>query len=95
MHLIKDDQHMRAHRRLKGHHLTPALKEIRRTRAERLLQWHAKNGLENILFMDEKIFTIKEQFNHQNNKNYAQMSCEVKKNVPRVQRGHHPFCVMV
>jgi hypothetical protein len=95
LHLIRDDQHMRAHWRSKGHLLTPALKEIRRTRAERLLQWHAENGHENILFMDEKIFTIKEQYNHQNNKIYAQTSCVVKKNVPRVQRGHHPFCVMV
>jgi hypothetical protein len=43
--LIRDDQHIRAHRRSKGHLLTRALKEIRRTRAERLLQWHAENGL--------------------------------------------------
>ena len=57
--------------------LTPALKEIRRTRAERLLQWHAENGHENILFMDEKFFTIEEQFNNQNNKIYAQTSLEV------------------
>jgi hypothetical protein len=61
----------------KGHLLTPALKEIRRTRAKCLLQWHAKNGHKNILFMDEKIFTIKKQYNNQDNKIYAQMSLEV------------------
>ena len=82
---------MRAHRCSKGHHLTPALKEIQWTRAEGLLQWHAKSGYENILFMDEKIFTIKEQSNNQN-KIYAQMSLEV---VPRVQGGHHPSYIMV
>jgi hypothetical protein len=49
---------MRAYRRSKGHFLTPALKEIRQTRIGRLLQWHAKKGQENILFTDEKIFTI-------------------------------------
>jgi len=59
-----------------GDLLTPALKEIRQTRA-RLLQWHAENGHKNILFMDEKIFTIEEQYNDQNNKIYAQTSLEV------------------
>jgi hypothetical protein len=68
---------MRAHLHLEGHLLTPALKEIRRTRAERLLQWHSENGHENILFTDEKFFTIEEQYNNQNNKIYALTSLEV------------------
>ena len=65
---------MTAHLRSKGHLLTPALKEIRRTREERLLQWHVRNGHENILFTDENFFTIKERCNTQNNKIYAQTS---------------------
>jgi hypothetical protein len=48
--------------------------EIRRTRAEHLLQWHAENVHVNILFTDEKIFTIEEQYNNQNNKIYAPTS---------------------
>jgi len=52
--LIRDDLHMRAHPRSKGHLLTSALKEIPQTRAECLLQWNAKNGHENILYMDKK-----------------------------------------
>jgi len=80
---------MAAYRRSKEHLLTPALKEIRQTRTELFLQWH-----ENIFFMDEKIFTIEEQDNRQNDKMYAQTSCEAKENVPRVQRGHHPSYVM-
>ena len=68
---------MGVHRRSKGHILTPALKVIRQTRAERLLQWQAENKHENILFKDEKIFTIKEQYSHQNNKIYAQASLKV------------------
>jgi hypothetical protein len=71
---------MTAHLRSKGHLLTPALKDIRRTRAERLLQWHAENGLENILFTDEKFFTIEEQYNNQNNKIYVQTSLMVHSN---------------
>jgi hypothetical protein len=60
--LIRDDLHMRSHLRSKGYLLTPALKEIRQTRAERLLQWHAENGHKNILFTDKKFFTIEEQY---------------------------------
>jgi hypothetical protein len=65
---------MRAHLRSKGHLLIPALKEIRRTRTESLLHWHAVNGHENI-FTGEKFFTIEEQDN--NRKIYAQTSLEV------------------
>jgi len=75
--LIRVDLHMRAHRRSKGHLLTPALKEIQQTRAGRLLQWHAENGHKNILFTDKKFFTIEEQYNNQNKKIYAQTSLEV------------------
>jgi hypothetical protein len=44
---------------------------MRPTRVKRLLRWHAENGHENILFTDEKIFTIEEQYNNQYNKIYA------------------------
>ena len=60
---IRDDLHVRAYWQLKGHLLTPTLKEIRQTRTEHILQWHAENGHENILFTGEKIFTIEEQYN--------------------------------
>jgi len=75
--LIRDDLNMRVHRYSKGHILTPALKATRQTIEERLLQWHAKNRHENILFKDKKIFTIEEQYNHQNDEIYVQMSLKV------------------
>jgi len=75
--LIRDDLHMRAHFLSKGHLLTPGLKEIPWTRAECFLQWHTKHRHENILFMNEKIFTIEGQYNNQNNEIYAQTSLEV------------------
>jgi hypothetical protein len=58
--LMRDDLQTRAHLRSKRHLLTPAMKEIRQTRAERLLQWHAENGHENSFLADEKCFTIEE-----------------------------------
>jgi inhibitor of nuclear factor kappa-B kinase subunit alpha len=67
------------------------LKDIRWTRAKHL-QWHAENGHENILFTDEKIFTIKEQYNNQYNKIYAQTSLEVHS---EVAGGRYASYVMV
>jgi hypothetical protein len=60
-----------------------------------LLQWHAENGHKNILFMDEKICAIEEQYNFQNYKICAETSREVQEKVPRVQRVHHTSYVMV
>jgi len=68
---------MGAHIRSKGHLLTPTLKEIRWTRGVCFLHWHAGNGHEDILFTDEKFFTIEEQYNNQNNKLYVQASLVV------------------
>jgi len=86
--LIRNDLHVRAHLRSKGCLLTPALKEIRRTRAKR----HAENGHENVLFTDENIFTIEEHYNNQYNQICAQKSLEV----PSEGAGcHHPSYVMV
>jgi len=89
--LMRDDLHMRAHHCSKGHLLIPALKEIWQTRATRLLQWHAKNGHENILFTVKKILTIEEQYNNQYNKIYAQMSLVRFEGA----EGHHPSYAMV
>jgi len=83
---------MRAHLHSKGHLPTPALKEILRTRINRLLQRHAENRHENILVTDEKIFTIEEQCNNQYNKIYAQKSLEVRS---EGAGGHHLSYVMV
>jgi hypothetical protein len=75
--LLRDDLHVRVHLHSKGHLLTLALKKIRWIRVKCLLQWHAENWHENILFTDEKIFTNEEQYNNQNNKIYTQTSLEV------------------
>jgi hypothetical protein len=46
---------------LKGNLLTLALKEIRRTRTQLLLQWQGEDGHENVPFTDGKFVTIEEQ----------------------------------
>jgi len=56
--------------------LTESLRQIRATRAKKLLQQYAKNGHRQIVFTDEKMFTVEEKFNHQNDKVYAHSSRE-------------------
>lgn len=86
---------MRAYKRFTGHLLTPKLKKIRRERAKALLARHDGNWYKKILFTDEKIFTIEQKFNRQNDRVYATSSHEAKDKVPRISRGHHPTSVMV
>jgi hypothetical protein len=91
---MRDDQHVTVHYLSKGHILTPALKVIRWTRADCLLQWHTENRHKNIFFMDEKIFNFEEQYKYQSYKIYAQTSLEVKEKFLRVHRGHYPYYIM-
>lgn len=93
--LLSDDLGLKAYRRSTGHLLTQRLKEQRVIKSKRLLQRYANNGHRKILFTDEKIFTIEEAFNRQNDRVYATSSREARDKVPKIQRGHHPASVMV
>ena len=87
--LIRDDLHMTAYRKSKRHVFTPAMKEIRQTRTERLLKWHARTGTKTSSSRTRKSSPTRSRYNCQNDKICAQVSREAKKKVPRMQRGHH------
>lgn len=93
--ILKHDLGLQAYKRHTGHLLTPALKEQRKRKSKELRRQHARNGHRRILFTDEKIFTVEESFNKQNDRVYAASSRHAAELVPRVQRGHHPASVMV
>ncbi|CAH1968545.1 unnamed protein product [Acanthoscelides obtectus] len=93
--IIKQDLGLGAYRRRTGQRLTATLRHIRATRSKKLLERYAAGGFRKILFTDEKIFTIEEKFNRQNDKVYARSSQEASEIIPRVERGHHPASVMV
>lgn len=93
--IINRDLKLRAYRRKKGHLLNNRLKNLRRLRSRVLLERYGENEHRNILFSDEKIFTIEETFNKQNDKVYARSSEQASQIAPRVIRGHHPSSVMV
>lgn len=93
--LLSEDLGLKAYRRSTGHYLDARLKKQRVLKCRRLLQRYAHNGHRRILFTDEKIFTIEESFNRQNDRVYASSSREAREKAPKVQRGHHPSSVMV
>lgn len=93
--IIKDDLKLGAYRRYTGHTLNRTLMSKRVDRSKKLLARYAGGKHKNILFTDEKIFTIEEHFNKQNDRVYAHSSKEASQVVERVQRGHHPASVMV
>lgn len=93
--ILKEDLKLGAFRRSTGQRLTLGLRSIRASRSKRLLKEHANGSYRNILFTDEKIFTVEEKFNRQNDRVYARNSQEAAKKIQKVERGHHPASVMV
>lgn len=90
--ILKYDLKLKAYSRRKVHYLNDRLRKLRRERCRQLLKRHDPKK---ILFTDEKIFTVEEKFNRQNNKVYAKSSREVPATARNVQRAHHPASVMV
>lgn len=93
--IIRDDLGMHAYKRSTSHLLTDRLKRIRLERSKKLLRSYGRKKFKQILFTDEKIFTVEEKYNKQNDRVYARSSLEAREKVSRVQRGHHPAQVMV
>ena len=48
-----------------------------------------------MLFSDEKVFTVEQCFNAQNDRVYASSSQQAATRVPRMQRSHHPALIMM
>ena len=74
------------------HHLTPTLRQKRFERSKKLLARLAVGAENNILFSDEKIFTVEESHNSQNDRILAPSSKDIrdeKKFIDRVQKPQH------
>lgn len=93
--IIKKDLGLGAFKRRTGQLLTASLKTHRVEKSKRLLVEYANDRHKKILFTDEKIFTVQEKFNKQNDRIYAHSSREASELVSRVEKGHHPASVMV
>ena len=66
--VVRTDLRMRSYKGKKVHFLSGPVKEKRLPRCKGELGKHASRGMENILFSDEKIFTIHEASNSQNDR---------------------------
>ena len=56
---------------------------------------YGKEHYKEILFTDEKMFTVEETFNEQNNRVYARLSKKAHKLVLGIERGNYSASVMV
>ena len=93
--VVRTDLEMRSYKRKKVHFLSGPVKEKRLLRCKGELGKHASCGLENILFSDEKIFTIHEASNSQNDRIIAPTTGSDKEMLRYVPRLQKPLSVMV
>ncbi len=72
------------YKRYTRHLLDTPLRCLWLERLKKLLRVYGKNLFKKISFTDEKIFTIEEKFNKQNDKVYAWTLYKAKSKVPRI-----------
>ncbi|KAI6656176.1 hypothetical protein LOD99_1509 [Oopsacas minuta] len=93
--IVKVNLGMRSFRRKKVHFLSEQVKVKRLQRCKGQLRRHVNHDIKKIAFSDEKIFTIEEALNPQNDRIISHKSSTIDpdlKYVPRVQK---PLSVMV
>ena len=93
--IVRDHLGMKSFKRKNAHFLTEKIKEKRLVRSKGLLQRHAIHGINNILFTDEKLFTIEESSNRQNDRIISHSSDTIPEEVRYVTRIQKPLSVMV
>ena len=94
--IVKTDLKLSPFKLRKSQHLT-VLQKKKRVDRSRLLLNLMKSGMreEEIVFSDEKVFTVEAQFNHQNDRVLAKHSSDVPKDILTVTRRQKPESVMV
>ena len=86
---------VKAYKRNKIHALTEQQKKTRRVRSQNLLKRHAQGLLPNLVFSDEKIFTVEQSLNKQNDRVYLKdKDCDKSEHL-KVPRTQGPASVMV
>ena len=91
---LKKDLKLKALKRGTCHMLTMQQKKNRLLRCRALLRRYGPEDVKSILFTDEKIFTVEEKFNKQNDRAYAQSVKDIPIRQRKSLRAHHPGYVM-
>src|SRR5277367_3805735 len=92
---LKEDLGVKAFRRGTCHMLTIPQKKMRVKKCRALLKRYAGESYRQILFTDEKIFTVEEKFNGQKDRIYAKRKSDIPIAVRKSKKAHHPGSVMV
>ena len=93
--IVMDDIGLKPYKRQKVHGISAAQKEKRLIRCKRLLRRSATNGANSIVFSDEKIFTVEEKLNKQNDRIYAAAIEDIPEEMRTVPRFQSPSSFMV
>ena len=75
--------------------LTTASRQKRLDRSHLLIQRFAVHGLDTVLFTDEKIFTVEQSFNHQNDRILTHSVSTMTEDIRKVCQTQNPAFVMV
>lgn len=94
--IVKNDLQLSPYKMRKRQYLTPAQKHKRLERAKLLLgELKAGTAEREIVFSDEKLFTIEATVNNQNDRVYAKSSADIDDSVRIVFRRQKPSSLMV
>jgi len=90
--VLKKDLGLKAYKRKKIHGITYQQKVNRVKRAKVILEWHAEDE---IIFSDEKLFTLQQSYNPQNDRIYAANVRDIPPSIRAVPRNQSSLSVMV
>lgn len=93
--VIKNDLGFKPYKRQKVHGLSAAQKRERLIRCKRLIRRFTNRRVKSIVFSDEKIFTVEEKLNKQNDRIYAASIEDIPEEIRTVQRFQSPGNFMV
>ena len=93
--ILRKDLRTWPYKKRKVHGLTEKAKEKRLVRSKELLERHANGEFENLVFSDEKLFSVEETFNRQNNRIYALSVEDIPEEMRNVERFQHADKVMI
>ena len=93
--IIKKNLGLKSFKVQKAHVLTERMKKVRLQRSKLLKQRFGRAKHRNIVFSDEKIFTIEEQFNKQNTRILSPTKSSANDKSRIVSRTSHPTSIMV
>lgn len=93
--IVKRDLGLSSFKRRRVHFLSQAVQKKRLSRSKGLLTRYASVGLDNILFTDEKLFTVEEASNRQNDRILSSAVSTIPETHRLVKRVQKPSSLMV